>query len=744
MEPVLFSLAVGLNILGATLLLSVLSIILWLSWRARINRLLALYVGICLIWSLSALTARLVMTSNVFNVVNGVPFLLVYIILIAIAGNSPFLFAFVVEYIGLWHDKRLQIARWVAFALNSLVTVIFWVAPNMLVEGYGVTPIGMITIEPQPIALPILGASYFLWYGYSIYLLWKHSWPRGKWIALGASAIAISLAFEIVSSISDILPISIVLAGIGSAAFAYTILQDTVFNPLKRKNKELQQSRKELEQVLTTIPGAVFISNLQGKILWANAESAQILGIEHDELLQQNVFKFYASSALQSDVGEKLRNMDRIDKHEIQFLTHAGDARWGRLDVVNTQYQGTAAQLGIMQDIHEQKQAQESLQSMQKWESLALLAGGIAHDFNNLLVAMLGQASIAKIKIGEAHPGYRHVKKVEQAAVRASKLTNQMLAYSGRGQFEIRPIQLNTLVADSFHLLEASITKSVELRTNFYKPLPYIEADTAQMQQVFMNLIINASQAIGDQPGYIEVVTSVCELTEDHTEGWHFTGETLAPGRYVTIEIQDSGKGIDEATLQSIFDPFFTTKASGSGLGLAAVLGIVRGHKGGIQVFSELGQGTLFRLLLPAANCDVKPVMPVSAETQLSPSISKKVLIIDDEPAVTEVVQDILEAEGIPAMIAHGGAEGIDLYRTQQASIALVLLDLSMPGLNGEDVFNAIHKINPNVRVILSSGYSQLEATRHFIGRDLAGFIQKPYDYETLLKNVSPYLSNTT
>ncbi|HFQ94345.1 MAG TPA: response regulator, partial [Anaerolineae bacterium] len=368
-----------------------------------------------------------------------------------------------------------------------------------------------------------------------------------------------------------------------------------------------------------------------------------------------------------------------------------------------------------------------------------VLAGGVAHDFNNLLVAMLGQTSLALAKMRAESPARRHVEKAVKAAERAADLTQKMLAYSGRGHFEVRPLNLNALIEENLHLFEVSIPKNVSLRSELADDLPLIEADAGQMQQVVMNLIVNGAEAIGEHPGRVLVVTGVEEVGEADGRIPQYTAAQLAPGRYVTLEVHDNGSGMDAETKARIFDPFFSTKQTGHGLGLAAVSGIMRGHKGGIRVYSEVGQGTTFKLLFPvsqAAPADVEGDTAVSPDEHPAGLI----LVIDDEAPVREAVTDILEMENIQVLTAANGAEGVAMYQKHMADIDLVILDLSMPDINGEETFYRLRRLNPDVKVLLSSGFNQIEATRHFSGKGLAGFMQKPYNAARLLEEVKAYL----
>jgi CheY-like chemotaxis protein len=264
-----------------------------------------------------------------------------------------------------------------------------------------------------------------------------------------------------------------------------------------------------------------------------------------------------------------------------------------------------------------------------------------------------------------------------------------------------------------------------------------IEADAGQMQQIVMNLILNAAEAIGDRRGSVTVTTDTLLLTADDADLWEYTGEPLSPRRYVMLRVQDDGSGMDEETLSKIFDPFFTTKFTGRGLGLAAVLGIVRGHKGGLRVRSQLGVGTTFELCFPAS---AEQSGKLAAPDRTAVAFSGCVLVIDDEESVREAVKDILEVEGLRVEIAANGLEGVQRYREKSGQIDLVLLDLSMPGLSGAETLDELQVIDPHVNVLLSSGFSREEATRRFKGKRLAGFVQKPYSAKTLLDIVRRHI----
>ncbi len=394
--------------------------------------------------------------------------------------------------------------------------------------------------------------------------------------------------------------------------------------------------------------------------------------------------------------------------------------------------------LSLMTIITERKQ----VVAAQKLESLGVMAGGVAHDFNNLLVGILGQTSLALHKLSADNAARSHIEKAMLAGNRAASIAKQLLAYSGHGRFEIRPLSLNALIEENITFFEVAIPKHVIMHTQLLPDLPTIEADEGQIQQLIMNLIINGAEAIGTKPGSVTIKTDI--ETVESGAGFFSSqyGFRLQPGAYVSLTIRDDGQGMDPQTITRIFEPFFTTKMMGRGLGLAAVLGIVRGHHGGITVHSKPGEGTQFKLLLPVADRQVVLMEQNGGEWPLPSSSQDKLLVIDDEVSVREVVQEIMTTEGITVLEAADGAAGVDLYREHAAEIKLVLLDLSMPGMSGKETLAALRKINPDVRVILSSGYSE-ETARHQLDIEPSAFLQKPYSLQQLIQMVRQQMSET-
>lgn len=392
--------------------------------------------------------------------------------------------------------------------------------------------------------------------------------------------------------------------------------------------------------------------------------------------------------------------------------------------------------LVILLDITEQKHAEEQrlkleqqLLHAQKLESLGVLAGGIAHDFNNILMAIIGNADLALMRINKESPATENLHRIEQAAARAADLAKQMLAYSGKGKFVIDNISLNNLLEEMLHMLEVSISKRAVLRLNLHEELPPVEADVTQIRQIIMNLVINASEAIGEKSGFIAITTGCMNCDRNYLKDvW--LDENLSEGFYVYLEISDSGCGMDKETMSRLFDPFFTTKFTGRGLGMAAVLGIVRGHNGAIKVYSEPGKGTTFKVLLPASD------RPLASSGSGADHIDwhgcGTVLLVDDEESVRGIGSEMLKELGFSVITANDGREAIEAFKASTDDFAFVVLDLTMPHMDGEQCFRELHKICPDVKVIMSSGFNEQEVTQKFVGKGLSGFIQKPYKLSTL------------
>jgi len=384
------------------------------------------------------------------------------------------------------------------------------------------------------------------------------------------------------------------------------------------------------------------------------------------------------------------------------------------------------------------KTREAQIQHSQKLESLGVLAGGIAHDFNNILTGILGNAGLAQSRLPEGSSARRPLVEIEKAAQHAAELADQMLAYSGKGRFAIEPLDLDHLVGEIVHLLRLSITKKAQLEFHLARNLPQVNGDISQIRQVVMNLITNASDALGDQAGQITVSTEL--VNADHAFlNEMYLKENLSPGSYVCLKVSDTGCGMDRETQDRLFDPFFTTKTTGRGLGMAAVLGILRGHKGSVQVTSNPHQGTTFTVLLPAST-ESKLEEDLPQTTQSATSKKGIVLVVDDEEMVRTVARNILEDFGHEVLEASDGQEAVDLFSDSPSAIDAVLLDMTMPNIDGPETLRMLRHVKPQVRVLLSSGYSEQEALLLMADYDGVGFLKKPYLPGELIGKLQEFL----
>jgi PAS domain S-box-containing protein len=376
----------------------------------------------------------------------------------------------------------------------------------------------------------------------------------------------------------------------------------------------------------------------------------------------------------------------------------------------------------------ERERLETQLQQSQKFESLGLLAGGVAHDFNNLLCGILGNVDLAALDLAEGHPAQQSLDEIRAAAHQATELCRQMLAYAGRERLVVAEVDLSRLVGSMEQLLRVSVSKKASMRLDLTAPLPKVQGDASQLRQVLLNLVLNASEALGDESGVISVRTGVEECQQEYLRATYLKDD-LPGGQYVVVEVSDSGVGMDADTQSRLFDPFFSTKFLGRGLGLAAVIGILRAHGGTIKVYSEVGKGSVFKVFLPAVVVGAQPtvVPPVSRWTG-----SGRVLLADDEPSVRSVGARMLQRLGFEVLLAEDGREAVRKFEKHGESLVLVLLDMTMPHLDGAETFRELRRLRPDVKVVLTSGYTEAEATGRFSGKGLAGFVQKPFRLNAL------------
>lgn len=507
------------------------------------------------------------------------------------------------------------------------------------------------------------------------------------------------------------------------------------------ERKRANEDRARLAAIVESSEDAIISKTLDGTILTWNAGAQSLFGYAPHEAIGRSITLIIPPERLaeEDDILARLSRGERLQHFETVRMSKDGrrvDISLSISPIRNAQGQIVGASK-IARDISAQKQAEQArqkfeaqIQHTQKLESLGILAGGIAHDFNNILTSVLGYADLALRELPTSSTARPLIHNAISGARKAADLTRQMLAYSGKGKFVVEPLNLNNVVEDMVHLLQVSITKKCVLKLHLMPTLPSIEADAVQMRQVIMNLIINASDAIGDRSGVIAVTTGAMHCDRAYLSETYLD-ENIPEGFYTYIEVSDTGCGMSEEIRSRIFDPFFTTKTTGRGLGLAAVLGIVRGHRGALKVYSEIGKGTTFKAAFPAVDlpAQLRPTQH-SADEQWQGNCT--ILVIDDEEAVRGLARRMLEMMGFTVRTAGDDREGVEVFRNEGEQIDLVLLDMTMPHLDGSETFRELRRLRNDVKVILSSGYNEHSAISQFAGKGLVGFIQKPYSYDEL------------
>jgi two-component system, cell cycle sensor histidine kinase and response regulator CckA len=474
--------------------------------------------------------------------------------------------------------------------------------------------------------------------------------------------------------------------------------------------EQAQRARRAEAQLLAVLEqGPVTVSALDpsGQVIFMSGGELRRHGYEPSQFVGRNALELYADdppvAALirRALTGEAFNTLiprpSRNATYELYF-TPVRDPS-GALEMVVSVGVDVSRRLRAEE---ERARIQEKMLQTQKLESLGVLAGGIAHDFNNLLTVIQGNATVALARVGAAHPARELIDDILTATQRAAELTRQMLAYSGQGRFDIKPLDLRAQVTEIANLLRTSIPRKVALRIDQPPELPAVQGDSSQLQQVVMNLMLNAAESMGDREG--QVAVSLGEEQIGHDGGGELIGrERLPEGRYVRLGVEDTGSGMSPPILARIFDPFFTTKATGRGLGLAAVLGIVRGHGGALRIRSEPGRGTRFDVLLPAAGARAASPAPGEA-----PEPGKgTVLVVDDDESVRIATARMLSALGYDVLEAQDGGQAVEIFRLRSSKVDVVVLDVTMPHLSGEETLLLLREVDPAVRVVMFSGYAE-------------------------------------
>jgi PAS domain S-box-containing protein len=473
-------------------------------------------------------------------------------------------------------------------------------------------------------------------------------------------------------------------------------------------------SSREWEITFHAIHDGVALVDAEGRIQQVNDAMARMFGREKSALVGSDCTTLFGALPAERQPFMRALRSRRRENAELEV-----DGR--RLNiVVDPIFENGGQPAGavhIVSDVTEQHQLQEQFREAQKFESVGTLAAGVAHDFNNLLTSIMGNASLVLGDLDSDHPFHSRLQDVVSASQRAADLTRQLLAYSGKGRHFLQKVDLSALLRGMGGLIEAAVPRKIILQFRLEPGLPFVEADANQVQQIVMNLVVNATEAIGDASGHLTISTG------------------LDAGGCPYLEVADDGCGMDAETRSRIFDPFFTTKFTGRGLGLAAVAGIARGHKAAIQVTSGVGEGSTFRVTFP---CEA-PVKAPPAAPKPAKSDKVTVLVVDDESMVRRIAQASLEIRGYQVLLATNGLEAIQMVKAHP-EIAVVLLDLTMPVMSGEEAIDLIVAARPGVQVIVSTGYGQREAASRFSRKHVHGFLHKPYTSRQLADKIEALL----
>ncbi|MBK8479276.1 MAG: PAS domain S-box protein [Opitutaceae bacterium] len=505
----------------------------------------------------------------------------------------------------------------------------------------------------------------------------------------------------------------------------------------KHAEEELHELSRYNRQLLDLSPDPVFVLDPAGTIIDVNPAAQALTHAERSSLIGADFGQRFADATRARQLWTDALARGTVRDTEIGLVADAKAQPIPLLCNATALAGEDGSPRGVLvvaRDISARKAAEAErfmtearVRETQKLESLGVLAGGIAHDFNNLLTGILGNASLAKLDISPDTPPYNCVEEIEKASLRAAELCRQMLAYSGKGRFVVQLLDLSELITEAGPLLELSSSKKAKLRFFLNKHLPLIQADVNQLRQVVINLVSNAAEAIGEKDGLIRITTGAMRATREYLHQTHLAPD-LPEGVYVFVEVSDNGSGMPPDVLQRIFEPFYTTKFTGRGLGLSAVLGIIRGHNGAIKTESEPGKGSSFLVLFPAAEQTAS--LPIEARPP-APA-ARRILIVDDEDTVRSVLVRMLRSFGYETVTAVNGQEAVDLFHSGHDDFRAVLLDLTMPELDGAETFREIHRLRPTLPVVLMSGYSEHDAVSRFGAQGLAGFLQKPFQPDVL------------
>ncbi|MBW1730771.1 MAG: PAS domain S-box protein [Deltaproteobacteria bacterium] len=514
----------------------------------------------------------------------------------------------------------------------------------------------------------------------------------------------------------------------------------------KRAERALQESEKRYRSLFERLPVGLFVTTPDGRFLDANPAFVKMVGCpDLETLLNTPVLSFYHIPEERTTWKRMMETQDEKVAIEFRMRRLDGSPIWVRESAraVRDETGQVVCYEGVMEDITEIKQAEQEKEQLQqrlihaqRMEAIGTLAGGIAHNFNNLLMGIQGHISLMRLDMEPDHPCQENLKSMEQLIRSGSRLTSQLLGYARKGQFEIRPLHLNEIIKETAETF-GSTRREIRIHLDLDKDLSGVQADQGQMEQMLLNLFVNAAEAM---PGGGELFLKTRNVTEAAMKGRPYKP---APGNYVMITVTDTGIGMEKEVMDRIFEPFFTTKgfAKGTGLGLASVYGIVKGHKGYIDVFSEKGKGTRFEIFIPASK---QEGALRRADVKIG-DISKghgTILLVDDEEFIIQVGAKMLESLGYHVMVATSGKGALAIYEKEKDQVDLVILDLILPEMGGGQIYDRLKEINPKVKVLLSSGYTINGEASDIMARGCNGFIQKPFDLNELSQKLSAILES--
>ena len=528
--------------------------------------------------------------------------------------------------------------------------------------------------------------------------------------------------------------------------------KDSLEEIVRERTRELRESEERYRMLAENAHDVISTWDMNLRFTYVSPSVTPLCGYSVEEIINRKLEKFItpASFEVATQIIEEALALEKLEEKnfgrtwmmELEIICKDGSTVWTEVAAGFVfDKNGRAVEiLGITRDITERKRAEEEkaklqaqFQHAQKMESIGTLAGGIAHDFNNLLMGIQGYVSLMLMGVDSTHPHYERLRGIEQQVQSGAELTRHLLGFARGGKYEVNPTDLNELIKKTSGMFGRT-KKEIKIHRKYQKDIYTVDVDQGQIEQVFLNLYVNAWQAMPGE-GKLYLQTENITLDENYIKPFQ-----VEPGKYVKISVTDTGAGMDEATQQRIFEPFFTTKemGRGSGLGLASAYGIIKNHDGFINVYSEKGKGATFNIYLPASESEVS-----GQKSEISEDVrhgNETVLLVDDEDIIIEVGQEMLNLMGYQALVARSGKEAIKIYEKYKDKINLIILDMIMPDMGGGKTYDRIKEINPDIKVLLSSGYSIEGQATEILKRGCNGFIKKPFNIKELSHKIREIL----